>query len=296
MKKKRTTKEMANLLGEAWGNNRGEEFTQLFSEDAVIKHPFFPEEVSPKTIVNILNCNVKGVSEYVGYEHISGAGEGVDDVIKMSFIDTGFNCGYVPKYQGKMIITAYIKEFEFTRFEVFGYEIVESENKGKTFSHIEGIEVEKAQDLAELAGVAWESNNMDLFTSLFSKDAKIYHPLFQEPVNPYLVSDVLNSPMEGISNLKNISIISGTGEADDDIIDMYFEETGVQLGYLPEEMGILHMTAKIKNKRFTEFIVHSYSSTENKFAQLKDAIIQEKREVQVGMMQTTKVEQYEDSE
>lgn len=277
-----STEEMAKLLGEAWGTNKGTDFTSLFSEDAVIKHPFFVKEETPNTIIDILNCNVKGTTEYLGYRLITGTGEGIDDVIEMSFMDTGSNCGYIPKYQGKMIITAYIKEHMFTRFEVYGYDLIISDNEGKVFEKIEDLEAENSYSLAKLAGKAWESNDMDLFTSLFTSDAQIYHPLFKKPVTPNIVSDVLNSPMEGFSNLKDVSIISGDGNGEDDIIDMYFEETGTQLGYLPDQMGILHMTAKVKNKRFTEFIVHSYTPVETTFKNAKDIQDTKEHNLHVG--------------
>lgn len=278
--------EMAKILGEAWASNDGEAFIRLFSKDAVINHPFFVKDEEPRTIVEILNCNVKGTSEYEGYKIVAGDGTGNDDIIEMSFIDTGTNCGYIPKYQGRMIITAYIKNHEFVRFDVYGYDIVESENQGKEFNRIGDIKAENAYDLAELAGKAWEDNDMDLFTSLFSEDAQIYHPLFKKPVTPELVSDVLNSPMEGYSKLTNVAVISGTGDGENDIIDMYFEETGTQLGYIPDKMGILHMTAKIKNKRFSEFIVHSYTPAENTYKSSEETDMQVTvNNVSMGKMQ-----------
>lgn len=287
--KKLTVEEMANKLGEAWGTNRGEGFIELFSDDAVINHPFFVEDENPRTIVEVLNCNVKGTTVYEGYRLIEGDGLGEKDTIEMSFIDTGTNCGYTPKYQGRMRITAYIREHKFVRFDVYGYDIVESENEGKKFNHIDDIEVDNAYDLAELAGKAWEDNDMDLFCSLFSEGGTIYHPLFKKPVNPYIVSDVLNSPMEGISKLANVSIIAGDGSGQDDVIDMYFNETGTQLGYIPDNMGILHMTAKIKNKRFTEFIVHSYTPVENVFKlDVLSSNVEEK--VTVGTMNVKQLE------
>lgn len=284
-----TVDEMAKTLGETWGTNKGECFIELFSPDAVINHPFFIEHEDPRTIIDVLNCNVKGTTAYEGYRLIEGNGSGKEDIIEMSFIDTGFNCGYIPKYQGKMIITAYIKNHKFVRFDVYGYDIVESESKGKTFERIENIPVENAYDLAELAGKAWEDNDMDLFSSLFTLDGTIYHPLFKQPVNPYIVSDVLNSPMEGISKLCNVNIIAGDGSGKNDVIDMYFEETGTQLGYLPDQMGILHMTGKIKNKRFTEFIVHSYTPAENVF-QMDEKNDKAIVKITAGKMQTKKRE------
>lgn len=284
-----TAEKMAEILGETWGTNQGEGFIELFSDDAVINHPFFVEGEEPRTIVEVLNCNVKGTTVYEGYRLTEGDGSGEEDTIEMSFIDTGCNCGYTPKYQGRMIITAYIKKHKFVRFDVYGYDIVESENEGKTFSRIEDIEVENAYDLAELAGKAWEDNDMDLFSSLFTENGTIYHPLFKKPVNPYIVSDVLNSPMEGVSKLSNVSIIAGDGSGEDDVIDMYFNETGTQLGYLPDQMGILHMTAKIKNKRFTEFIVHSYTPAENVF-KMDEAGNEAAQKVSVGRIKTKKAE------
>lgn len=284
-----TAGEMAKILGDTWGTNQGEGFIDLFSDDAIINHPFFVEGEEPRTIVEVLNCNVKGTTVYEGYRLTEGDGSGKEDTIEMSFIDTGFNCGYIPKYQGRMIITAYIRNHKFVRFDVYGYDIVESENEGKTFSRMEDIEVENAYDLAELAGKAWEDNDMDLFSSLFTEDGTIYHPLFKKPVNPYIVSDVLNSPMEGISKLSNVSAIAGDGSGNDDVIDMYFNETGTQLGYLPEQMGILHMTGKIKNKRFTEFIVHSYTPAENVF-KVDEAEDKAAQKVSVGKIRVKKAE------
>lgn len=284
-----TVDEMAKILGETWGANQGEGFIDLFSDDAIINHPFFVEGEEPRTIVEVLNCNVKGTTVYEGYRLTEGDGSGKEDKIEMSFIDTGCNCGYIPKYQGRMIITAYIKNHKFVRFDVYGYDVVESENEGKTFSRIEDIEVENAYDLAELAGKAWEDNDMDLFCSLFTEDGTIYHPLFKKPVNPYIVSDVLNSPMEGVSKLSNVSIIAGDGSGEDDVIDMYFNETGTQLGYLPEQMGILHMTGKIKNKRFTEFIVHSYTPAENIF-KMDETANKVTQNVSVGKIKIKKAE------
>ncbi|WDV46532.1 hypothetical protein PV797_02270 [Clostridiaceae bacterium M8S5] len=251
--------EMVKIVGEYWGKNDGKEFEDLFSEDAIIDHPFFSKEVSPQTVVEVLNSTVCGQTFYDGFELISGDGTGVDDVIKMSFIDTGDNAGYKPKYSGKMIIDAYIKDHKFTRFKVHGYDIVADKSAPNRITREIKLEDESTTDLARMVGEAWMSNDMSLFLSLFDEEATIYHPLFNEPITPEIAADVLNSAMEGLSIAHKPKIVKGDGSGKEDTVDMYFDETGMQLGYLPDNMGTMHITGRVQDNKFVEFLVHGYT-------------------------------------
>ena len=270
--------EMAEIVGEYWGKNDGECFADLFSDDAIIDHPFFSKEVSPQTVVEILNCTVCGTTEYDGYKLIKGTGEGIDDLIEMKFIDTGENSGYKPQYAGRMVIESTIKNHKFTKFKVYGYELMQyNPTSARNLEQINIGDVESAE-LVKLAGQAWENNNMSLFLSLFNEKGIIYHPLFMAPITPIIAADVLNSAMSGISIPHRPKIIKGDGKGINDVVDMYFDETGDQLGYLPDNMGIMHITAKIKNHRFVEFMVHGYTPTKSIFNNRSVEELQEVKE------------------
>lgn len=257
--------EMAEIVGEYWGKNDGECFADLFSDDAIIDHPFFSKEVSPQTVVEILNCTVCGTTEYDGFKLIRGTGDGTDDLIQMKFIDAGENSGYKPQYAGRMVIEATIKDHKFIKFKVYGYELIQyNPTSERNLEHINIGDID-SHELVKLAGQSWANNNMSLFLSLFNEVGMIYHPLFMSPITPIIAADVLNSAMNGISVPHKPKIIKGDGSGVDDVVDMYFDETGDQLGYLPDNMGIMHITAKIKNHRFVEFIVHGYTPTKSIF-------------------------------
>ncbi|NEZ93581.1 hypothetical protein EXM69_16955 [Clostridium botulinum] len=257
--------EMAGLAGEYWGKNDGKGFGNLFSEDAIIDHPFFTKGVSPNTVIDVLNCTVCGTTVYDGCKLINGTGDGIDDLIEMKFIDSGENSGYTPQYAGRMVIEATIKNHKFTKFEVPGYELIQyNPTSERELKEVDIGDID-TKELVKLVGQAWANNNMGLFLSLFSEKGIIYHPLFKTPITPIIAADVLNSAMNGVSIPHKPKILKGDGSGVNDTVDMYFDETGDELGYLPDNMGIMHITAKIENHKFVEFLVHGYTPTKSIF-------------------------------
>ena len=262
MKKNMNARQLAEYVGACWGEN-SEKFESCFAEDAIIEHPFFSEPVSPKTAMEIMNATVKVNTSFNKVSILEGNGEGVDDVIRMEFIESGTCAGYVPEYDGNMIVDAWIKNHKFTKFKVYGYEVIENKNVNKQninekFSEFHSIE-KLADDIAE----AWMNNDMEKFVGLFSKDAKIFHPIINRPASPKEIADIINSGTEGISIPRKPKLISGEGDGRKDTVDMYFEETGEQLGYIPDEMGLMHVTIEVEEGKIRKMLVHGYTPIKN---------------------------------
>lgn len=278
-----TTAELVQAIGKNWGNNEGSEFVDFFTELAEICHPFFTKNVTPEVAVEILNSTVCGTTNFDGLRMLSGSGDGVNDTVEMHFIETGECAGYKPQYVGRMVIKAYIKNHKFTCFDVRGYDLIHANpSLHRPFRKIDIGELDSYQ-ITEALARSWSYNDMEKFTSLFTGDNKIYHPMFKSPITAEIVADVLNSAMKGISVAHKPKIIIGDGSGKNDVIDMFFDETGNQLNYLPKTMGIMHITAKIENHRVKEFIVHGYSPAPSQFSSIESLKPAEVECVEVSM-------------
>lgn len=253
--------ELAEYVGECWGKNCND-FISCFTEDGVIDHPFFSEVVSPTVALEVLNSTCRVNTKFNKCEIIKGNGEGLDDVIRMEFIENGTCAGYTPKYSGNMIVDAWVKDGKFTKFKVYGYDVI-SESKDINavvrFSQSTPYQFISVDNLLADIANAWMNNDMDKFISFFSNNAKIYHPIMNKPATPEEIADIINSGTKGISIPKKARLIKGDGSGKKDVVDLYFEETGKELGYVPGISGLMHVTINLSDGLISEMMVHGYT-------------------------------------
>lgn len=76
---------------------------------------------------------------------------------------------------------------------------------------------------------AWENNSMEDFVDLVEKDAKIYHPYFERPINAEEAMEVMNTAVSGTSSLEDYEIIHGNGDGNDDQIRLFICDSGNQV-------------------------------------------------------------------
>lgn len=100
------------------------------------------------------------------------------------------------------------------------------------------------EQLAEAAGAAWSNNDKAGFLSLFTKDAKVYHPMFPDPVSPEAIVDVLD---------KGAGYKLAHAEREGDGIFMVFDQAAGK--GQKSEVGAIPILGKIKNHKFSEFRV-----------------------------------------
>ncbi|MCA2504785.1 MAG: hypothetical protein IM550_06600 [Microcystis sp. M54BS1] len=115
-----------------------------------------------------------------------------------------------------------------------------------------------ALQLAQTIGRSWGTNDMSSFLSLFAQDATIIHPFFQEPISPTIAADVMNATVCGTTEYKGFVLLAGEGDGRQDIIEMYFDETGEAANYNPSYIGRMSVRAKLVDHRFTELCVRGY--------------------------------------
>lgn len=118
-----TAREIAEKLGASWECNHIEEFISLFSENAKIKHVVLDEESTPEVIAEVMNCNVKGTTKLTDYALLNGNGTGKDDVIELTFDETGTEMGYEPSNIGKIMVSVTIKNHRIVYLNVYGYKV-----------------------------------------------------------------------------------------------------------------------------------------------------------------------------
>lgn len=254
--------ELAEYVGNCWGGN-SDEFIKCFSENALIDHPFFSEPVSPKIAMEVMNSTCRVNTKYNKSTLIEGDGRGEKDVIRMEFIETGNCAGYVPQYAGNMIVDAWIEKHRFVKFKVYGYDVLKNSVQSTYIHSSEKYKFLSIDRLFNDIADSWMNNDMRKFISIFSDDAKIYHPIISKPATPVEVADIINSGTKGVSVPKRFRIVKGDGTGKKDVVDLYFEETGEELGYIPDTSGLMHVTITLSDGLISEMLVHGYTPIKN---------------------------------
>lgn len=270
--------QLAEYVGKSWGSN-SDEFIECFSENALIEHPFFSEPVSPKIAMEVMNSTCRVNTKYNKSTLIKGDGTGENDVIRMEFIETGNCAGYIPQYAGNMIVDAWIEKHKFVKFKVHGYDVIQNDDSSTYCHSFEKYVFTNVDKLFCDIADSWMHNDMKKFISIFSDDAKIYHPIISKPATPVEVADIINSGTKGVSIPKKFRIVKGDGTGKSDVIDLYFEETGEELGYIPDTSGLMHVTISLSDGLISEMIVHGYTPVRNSIGEkLANRLVNEMKE------------------
>jgi hypothetical protein len=252
---------LAEAMGEAWGKNRLDAFVALFAPNGDIVHPYFKTSISPTVAMEVMNAAVSGETRLVEAKVIDGDGSGRADEVVMLFEETGdMNC-VAPVHIGQMMVRAKIRDGLIDRMTIDGLLIV---TRG------EGAPIEPrlperpltSQVIAERLADTWSGNDMAGFLGLFAPGALIDHCLLAAPAPPQVVAEVMNCNVKGTTRLSALVLMKGDGAGRDDVLDLEFEETGVEIGFEPTVVGRMSITADVQNHQVTRLAVFGYQVVE----------------------------------
>lgn len=252
-------RELAEALGQAWGENDATRFVSLFNEDGRIVHPYFKHPVMPQVAMDVMNAAVKGTTVLRKVKLLQGTGDGLNDTLQLTFEESGDEIGRDLGHVGEINMVAELNNRRFSRLEILGFEI--KKNKGlPSGTKYERRDLGKltSREIAEMLGRCWGSNDMDDFISLFSADAKIQHVVLEQEAPPEVIADVMNSNVKGTTELRSFAVLEGDGTGLDDVIEIQFDETGEEVDYQPAMIGSMSITAAVQNHRITHLKVHGY--------------------------------------
>lgn len=257
-------RELINILGEMWGANNYDGYVSLFTEDALVTHPYFSQPVKVSVAMEVINAAVQGHTKIVGYEPVSGDGSGKDDVVKVKFLETGDQIDEEIEHVGAMIVYVFIRDYAIYKLEVKGVEIsaLKSTTETKNYKRIEYGDL-TAKEIAQKLGDSWECNNIDEFISLFSDDAKIKHVVLDEESTPEVIAEVMNCNVKGTTKLSDYALLKGDGSGKDDVLELTFDETGTEMGYEPSNIGKIMVSVTVKNHRIVYLNVYGYKVSNN---------------------------------
>ncbi|MCA2521449.1 MULTISPECIES: hypothetical protein [unclassified Microcystis] len=121
-----------------------------------------------------------------------------------------------------------------------------------------------ASELARSLVQAWVQNDVPNFLSLFAARAQIVHPYFQEAIIPSVALEVINATVKPTTVLKEIEILFGNGDGNNDVIKLVCQEN--EIGNEPkyDYLSEIIVTAKIHEHKFTELLIHGFNVSENR--------------------------------
>lgn len=251
-------------LMKAWEDNLPEAFYDLVEKNALIYHPYFQEPINVEAAMEVLNTAVSGTSELERYELVKGDGEGNDDQIKLFICDTGSQVPDI-RYVGVMPMLITIKNQKITELSLEkGYfkKIRDGENARERntakLPFSECLALDSTLAIAIKLAKYWGSNYDGECISLFSEDASIRHILYTEETTPEVVVDAMNSNVLGTTELYSFALQSGDGKGIDDTAVLRFIETGDQIGYVPEQQGVMKIFMKVKEHKIAYLDVQGY--------------------------------------
>lgn len=251
-------------LMKAWENNQPEEFYDLVEKNALIYHPYFQDPINVEAAMEILNTAVSGTSELERYELVKGDGDGNDDQIKLYICDSG---SQVPDicYVGVMPMLFTIKNQKITEislekgyFKKIRNREKERERKVSKLPFSECLALDSTLAIAIKLAKYWGSNYDGECISLFSENAAIRHIMYAEETTPEVVIDAMNSNVLGTTELYSFALQSGSGKGIDDTAVLRFIETGDQIGYVPEQQGVMKIFMKVKDHKIAYLDVQGY--------------------------------------
>ncbi|MFO0572405.1 MAG: hypothetical protein U1A78_00260 [Polyangia bacterium] len=253
------TQQIVTALGEAWEKNDVTNFAQLFDEDGRIIHPYFKEPVMPQVALEVMNAAVRGRTILRQVEVISGTGSGADDSARLVFEESGDEIGRTPGHVAHIVATVEIRDKRIHSLTIHGFEVKPNPAEaGRTRYHRRDIGTPNTRRIAEMLGQCWGSNDMDTFVSLFADGAMIRHAVLNEEQTPEVVADLMNSNVKGTTALRSCAVLHGDGSGEEDVVELQFDETGSEIGYVPRLFGTMGITARIKNHRIASMRVHGY--------------------------------------
>jgi hypothetical protein len=135
---KMTTEELVRAIGEAWYNNDMDTFLSLFAPGATIKHPLFPNPITPEIAADVLNVGVRktGLLAEPQAERIktpeilkAKAGEADEDVVEMRFLEAkpgiklSKNVEHTSSHTASMQVRGHVRRRRFVHLDVHGYAV-----------------------------------------------------------------------------------------------------------------------------------------------------------------------------
>lgn len=263
------SKEIIEKFALAWERNSFDDFTNIFSANAQIYHPYFEKPITAVEAMEVMNTAVSGSSTVEKIELIEGDGQGVHDKVRIEVSDTGSRIQDV-SYVGVMPIEVTIEEGKILCIHIEkGYYKKLKEKKKRTWNKqiISKYNIKKCIDTQSTLGLAillaryWGTNCYKEFLSLFSEHARIRHIMYEDEADPMVIMDVMNSNVLGTTKLYGFEIIQGDGSGKKDVAFLKFIETGDMIGYIPEQQGVMKIKVYVKENQIEYLDVLGYEIT-----------------------------------
>ncbi|WDV46531.1 hypothetical protein PV797_02265 [Clostridiaceae bacterium M8S5] len=262
---KLSTEKIINKLGKMWSTNNYDGYLALFTEDALVTHPYFSQPVNVRVAMEVINAALSGYTKIVGQELIKGNGSGEDDVILVKYQETGDQIGSKLRYLGAMMVRLFIKDHLIYRSDVEGLVIYPNPSvdvKDKKYTITEYGDI-STKEIVEKLSATWETNRIDEFISLFAKDAKIKHVILKDESTPEIIAEVMNCNVKGITKLTDYALVKGDGTGKNDTAEATFVETGTEMGFQPENVGKVMVSIVIKDHKISYLNIYGYKISIN---------------------------------
>lgn len=254
---KLSTRQIIDTLGKMWEDNNFNGYLSLFTKDALVSHPYFSQPVKVAVAMEVINAAVQGYTKIVGYEQVLGNGDGKNDVVKVKFQETGDQIGKGINYVGSMIVYVYIKDHVIYKLDTKGVEITSLQKSTVNYRTIDYGDL-TSKEIAKKLGETWQCNHINEFVSLFNNNSKIKHVVLDKEETPEIIAEVMNCNVKGTTKLSDYALLKGDGSGEDDVIELTFDETGIEMGYKPSNIGKIMVSVTVKKHRISYLNIYGY--------------------------------------
>jgi hypothetical protein len=244
----------------SWKTNNDSRFIGLFTKDAKIQHPYFGIAISPRTAMKVINSAVEPKTKLIHQKHLSGIGDGVNDIVEVRFQEIGDKGNRKLNHICEIDLEIKVVNCKISKLKVLKFNSRQNKTNLVT-QEIERINLGNltSNEIAIALAECWGSNNMIKFISLFSESAKINHLALPKPMSPNEIADIMNSDVNVESELKSLKIVSGNGFGLEDRVELKFNEKGRKNFLWWKFVSVMNISAHIQNYRICEMTVHGYS-------------------------------------
>ncbi len=261
-----TPEQFADAMAQSWAERDGETFLSLFTPDALIDHPLFVGSVPVDTILTAA-CRANVSSTIPRSADIS------EDTlsVKFHFDDFGVLHGIIPERMGTISATLKLRNKRAAHMAVHPFFIRSASEEDKAlvlatreqagivpkgdqgrYSDRE-IDSMSPEQFAENLGKAWGNNDVATFVSFFTADALIHHPMFDEPVSPIVVGEILNGSYIGRTKFKQTYMSSPS------TLVVLYDEEATDLPNPASMIPTMKILAELTSNRIGTMHVEGYT-------------------------------------
>lgn len=127
-----STDELVRAMGEAWYTNDMETWLSLFTEDATIRHPLFPEPIKPEVAADVMNGLVRKtglLAEPQVHRPAGATAMAGEDLVEMAYAEAkpgtklSADISRTPEVGGNITMTARISNHRVAFLHVHGFDV-----------------------------------------------------------------------------------------------------------------------------------------------------------------------------